>query len=299
MIGLVQALGSGFSFSLNGIFVRKGMYRSGESFSPLPISLFLGMILFGLSLSISGEAEQLASLSWLGVSSLVGAGVIHFLVGRMLGYISIRLIGANRAMPIQTSYILLAALLGIFFLGESLTISLVLSLLLVVGGITLISTKDSSKAEKSGMPEGSLTRGVFAALGAALCWSVSPVLVKIGLNEVGSPLVATFISYTAASMVVGVLLFHPRNNEKLRRLDRTSLIPFIIAGTAGSMAQILRYSALSYSRVSLIVPLIATRSLFVFPLSFLINREIEAFNLRIIMGAIAIVGGVLLIFWSA
>jgi len=275
------------------------MYRSGESFSPVPISLFLGTILFGLSLSISGEAEQLASLSWLGFSSLAGAGVIHFLIGRMLVYSGIRLIGANRTLPITTCNILFAALLGIFFLGEPLTVTLILAVLLIMGGVILISTVGSSGTGESGMPRGSLVKGVFAALGAALCWSVSPVLVKIGLKEVGSPLAATFISYTAASIIIGVSLFHPRNNEKLRRLERTSLIPFIIAGTAGSIAQILMYSALNFSLVSLVVPLLATRSLFVFPLSFLINREIEAFNLRIIMGAIAIVVGVFLIFWVA
>jgi uncharacterized membrane protein len=141
---------------------------------------------------------------------------------------------------------------------------------------------------------------VLAALAAALFWGVSPILIKIGLKEVESPLLATFVSYVASSIVIGVSLFYPKNSEKLRRLTRPAIIPIIIGAVSVSAAQILRYIALNYSRVSLVEPLIySMTSLFIFPLSFLINRQIETFNLRIIMGAITIVVGVCLIFWVA
>jgi len=300
VIGLILALFSGFSFSLSNIFVRKGMHWSGEAFSIIPIFAFLGTVFFGVPLLISGEAEQLASLSWLGVSALAGAGILHFILGRISAYTGIRLIGANRTVPILTCSILIAALLGIFLLGEPLTISLVLAVLLVVGGIILISTRGNSKTEQSGMPRGFLVKGILAALGGAICWGISPTLVKVGLKEVGSPLLATFVSYAASSVVIGVSLFFPRNSEKLRRLTRPAIIPIIIGAVAVSVAQILRYWALNYSHVSLVEPLIGSmNSLFIFPLSFLINRQIEAFNLRIIMGAIAVVVGVSLIFWVA
>jgi len=300
VIGLILALLSGFSFSLSNIFIRKGVHPSGEAFSLIPIFAFLGTVFFGIPLLISGEVEQLASLSWLGVSALAGAGILHFILGRISAYTGIRLIGANRTVPILTCSILIAALLGIFLLGEPLTISLVLAVLLVVGGIILISTRGNSKTEQSGMPRGFLVKGVLAALGGAICWGISPTLVKVGLKEVGSPLLATFVSYAASSIVIGVSLFSPRNSEKLRRLTRPAVIPIIIAAVAVSVAQILRYWALNYSHVSLVEPLIGSmNSLFIFPLSFLINRQIEAFNLRIIMGAIAVVVGVSLIFWVA
>ena len=300
MIGLILALLSGFSFSLSNIFIRKGVHRSGEAFSLIPIFAFLGTVFFGIPLLISGEVEQLASLSWLGVGVLAGAGILHFILGRISAYTGIRLIGANRTVPIVTCSILIAALLGIFLLGEPLTISLVLAVLLVVGGIILISTRGNSKTEQSGMPRGFLVKGILAALGGAICWGISPTLVKVGLREVDSPLLATFVSYAASSVVIGFSLFSPRNSEKLRRLTRPAIIPIIIAAVAVSVAQILRYWALNYSHVSLVEPLIGSmNSLFVFPLSFLINRQIEAFNLMIIMGAIAIVVGVSLIFWVA
>ncbi len=300
MIGLVLALLSGTSFSVSNVFIRRGMHRSGEAFSLIPIFAFTGTAFFILPVFIWGDVGQLASLSWLGLSALAGAGVIHFILGRILGYTGIRLIGANRAVPIFSSSILIAALWGIFLLGEPPTLSLAVAIILIIGGIILIGTTGNKETGKPGMPRGSLVKGVLLSLIAALCWGTTPVLVKIGLREISSPLLATFISYVAASIVIGLTLFYPANAEKLKRLNRSSLIPIIIAAIAVSVAQILRYNALVYSPVSLVEPLSGSaNNLLVFPLSFLMNRQIEDFNLRIIVGAIAIVAGVFLIFGVA
>ncbi len=296
MIGLVLALAAGFIYISSVTFVRKGVHSSGESFTPVPIALFVGTVIIGLVVLASDGFEQLASLSWLALGSLVGAGVIHFILGRMLGYIGLRLIGANRTVPISASTVLVAVLLGVFFLGEPMTIALALAILLIMGGIILIGTSGSTRTDKSSMPAGSLVKGVLVSLAAALCWGVTPILIKIGLREIDSPLLGAFVSYAAASIIIGVSLLHPVNNKKLRRLSRASLVPFLIAAIATSVAQILRYSAINYSPVSLVVPIIWANSLFVFPLSFLMNRKIEAFNLRIVMGAVAIVAGIFMIF---
>jgi len=300
LIGLVLALLSGISFSTSNVYIRQGVHRSGEAFSIIPIFAFIGTVLFGILVFILGEAEHLAALTWLGVSVLVVAGVIHFILGRILAYTGIRLIGANRTVPIFSCSILIAALLGIFLMGEPLTYSIVAAVLLIIGGVILIGRTGNSASVKSSMHQNHLAKGVLMALAAALCWGVSPVLVKIGLREVGSPLVATFISYTASFVVISLSLFYPANSEKLRRLSRFSLMPIIYAAIAVAIAQILRYSALNFGHISAVEPTImSTNSLFIFPLSFLINREIEAFNLKIILGAVAIVVGVCLIFWIA
>lgn len=92
---------------------------------------------------------------------------------------------------------------------------------------------------------------------------------------------------------------YKKNFAKVRRLDHMMIILFSLAAVSTSVAQILRYTALVYSPVSMVVPLVGTNALFVFPISFLINRRLETFDLRIILGAIAIVVGVFLLFSSA
>ncbi len=297
MIGLVLALLTGFCLATSFVFLRRAVHRSGEISSTIPIFAFVGVVFFGLPVLISGELAQLASLTWLGVSSLAGAGVIHFILGRILGFTSVRLIGANRAVPIYTSNILIAVMLGILFLGEPLTIPLFVAVALIFGAIILISTTGGAEKQKKATSEDSIATGVFAALGAALFWGISPFLVKIGLREVESPLLAAFVSYAAASVIIGIWLLHPKNNEKLRRVDRSSLTPILIAAATMALAHLLRYTSLYYSPLTMVQPLFSTQGLFVFPLSFLINRQIEAFSMRIILGTIAVVTGVFLIFW--
>ena len=298
MTRLVLALLSGTFFSLSNVFVRKGVRRTGETFSLIPIFLFIGTVLFAFLVLISGQAGRLVSISWLGISTLVGAGVIHFILGRIAAYSGIRLIGANRAVPVLSSSILIAALWGVLLLGEPITLSLVVAIVLIATGIVLIGTTSNSSEGKSGLPADSIVKGVLITLAGAVCWGTSPLLVKIGLKEVSSPLLATLISYIGAFIVIGFTLFYPTNKEKLRRLNRSSLVPIIIAAGAVATAQLLRYQALIYSPISLIEPIMqSANTLFIFPLSFLINRQIEAFNWKIIIGAIAIVTGVFLIFW--
>jgi drug/metabolite transporter (DMT)-like permease len=185
-------------------------------------------------------------------------------------------------------------------LDEPFSIYLIIALPLVLGGIILISRTGKSPPGKQDIATGSFITGLLATLGAALCWGTSPALVKMGLREVNSPIVATFISYAASSLVAGFLLANSGNRQKLGHLDRSSLFPIIIAATFNSGAHIMRYVALSFSPVSLVAPLInGINGLLVFPLSYLINRHIETFDFNTITGALAVIAGVLLIFLAA
>lgn len=296
MLGPAYSLLAGSLLSLSSIFLRMGVYRSGESFTSVPISTAIGILFLGVPFFIATRSKLFTSLSWSGVASLGAAGILHFLIGRFLAFTSFRLIGANRAIPILACNIVLAAVIGIIFLGEPLTISLVPALCLIVGGISLIGIAGNAEPDKQGISRGSSAKGIAAALGGVLCWGTSPTLIKMGLQEVNSPLLASFVSYAAAFLVISILSVHPWYYEKFRRLDRLSLIPLLIGGATASLAQIARYTALQYSSVTIVTSLInTTTTLFVFPFSFLIIRHIEAFDFRIISGAIIIVVGIFLL----
>ena len=63
-----------------------------------------------------------------------------------------------------------------------------------------------------------------------------------------------------------------------------------------SIAQLCRNWALDYSTVSVVQPLVSVSTLITIFLSFAMNRRIELFTWRVILGALLIVGGVFLIF---
>ncbi|MEW6671824.1 MAG: DMT family transporter [Thermodesulfobacteriota bacterium] len=296
MIGSLLAVLSGLAFAVSNVYIRQGVHRAGESFSVIPISAFLGTVAFGMPLLISGEIDHLKNLTYTGAAALAAAGIFHFILGRIFAYNSFRLIGANRAAPILSLNILFATLLGIFFLDEPLSAALGIAILLIFFGLILIGTTGKSEKETKGIIEGSLIVGIFAGLAAGLCWGISPAFVKIGLKEIKSPLLATFVSYISAAVIASILLVFKDNHIKLRGLQRQSFLPLFWGSLAVAVAQLLRYTAINFTSISIVTALMGTWTLFIYPLSFFINRGIEPFTRRVISGAFLTLAGVFLIF---
>jgi len=280
----------------SNLFVRKGVQATGESFSVVIISAFMGFLILLPTITFEGNIERLTSLSWVGISALAAAGIINYIVARSFSYTSIRLIGANRASPIFLTEIFFAAAMGVSILGESLTPALLLALPLVLGGMVLITISGNSEKETGGIPHGLFIKGILTALGAGFSWGILPTLIKIGLREIGSPLLANFVAYAVVTVVFCFLLLRRSNREKLLSLNRAPLVLFIITGILTSLTQIIRYYTLSYIPVTVATPLFATHAFFVLPLSFLFIRRQETFNWKVIIGAIMSVAGVFLIF---
>ena len=73
-------------------------------------------------------------------------------------------------------------------------------------------------------------------------------------------------------------------------------MPLVIGVLSGCVAQLLRYAALIYSPASMVIPIGGTSAFFIFLFSFLINRNIEVFTRKVILGMVVMVAGTFLIF---
>ena len=297
MIALIIAVLAGLIFCLASVLLRKEIFLSNESYTPVPISCFIGAILIGGTILVTGEVKQLAAVSWQSVAWLSAAGVIHFIGGRTFVYIGYRYIGVNRSNPITTSNVLVTVLGGAIFLGEPISAYLALAVVLIMAGILFISRTGGTEGGGRVLTRGALLKGVFFTLGGALCWGTSPIMVKLGMSDGISSLTATFISYAAASLAIGFSLVFRANRDKFRMLNRQALTLVIIASIALAVAHLLRYIALNTGSVSMVSPVFGSMSaLFVFPMAYFISRKIEVFNPAVITGAVLITAGVLLIF---
>ena len=292
-IGAILGLLTAVSFALSNINVRRGTYRAGEAFTATFISIFIGVIFFTLLGLFTGDWKKLLSLPWQGFVQLGIAGIIHFVLGRRFSYSCFRLIGANRGNAIVRTQMLYPVALGIILLGEPLTIFLVVGVLGIAAGATLVSM------EKGGFPGttdiGIRLKGIFAGLLGAFFWGISGVLIKPMVEQIGSPHAAAFISYVAATIVMTGLLFGKRQREQLSRLRPGIFIPLIIGGLFAAIAQLLRYTALIYSPVSVVDTLISTAGIFIFCFSFLLNRKIEIFTFKVFFGLLLATGGTFLV----
>ncbi|MBI4186813.1 MAG: DMT family transporter [Chloroflexi bacterium] len=297
--GLVFALLAAMAYAAAVVFVRRGTHHAGEATTAVTISVFVGVIFFSITTSISGEWGALLSLSWRQVLLLSAAGIVHFVAGRLTGFAAYRLIGANKASPFTLTTPFYTLILGIVFLNESLTVYLIIGIVCIFIGALLVSTERKSVAagETTGRFSGIEAKGIIYALGAALFWGISPILIRPVMREFGSASAAALVSYIAASIVMaGYLLANSNHRKQLSRLGFSATLLSLIAGGLGnSLAHLFNFTALSYGAASVVTPIISTNVLLTLLFSFLLNRNIELFTPKVVIGMVATVAGAFLI----
>ena len=77
---------------------------------------------------------------------------------------------------------------------------------------------------------------------------------------------------------------------------KKSLLPMALAAVFTASGQLLYFTALGKSPASVVTPLLSIQILFIFLFSFLVNRKIELFTPKVIIGMAATVAGTFLLF---
>lgn len=137
-----------------------------------------------------------------------------------------------------------------------------------------------------------MKQGLLLAIFASFLWGLAPILEKMGLTKL-PPLAGLTIRSAAITAVLLVLsLFTPTWQE----IGKAGFRPvfFIILGglLAGLAAQWLYYGALKNMEASTAAPIAGSYPLFAFVLGMLILGE--SFTWTKVLGALLIVGGILL-----
>jgi drug/metabolite transporter (DMT)-like permease len=296
-IGLILALISAVAFAIGIVMVRKAAGNAGEAFTVTAISIFVGIPLFAVAISFSGGWINLQNASLKAVLMLAGAGIIHFVVGRLLAYDAFRIIGANRATPITQISPIFTVLLSWLFLQENTTGFIIFGALLMMAGVVLITQEKSHPAGEAKPPRRVEIKGMILSFGAAVCWGITPVLIKPAIGDIGSSSVGNFISYVTAGFIMLLLSVNPKRRGSYRRLSfKKNLLPMALAGLFTAAGQLLYFAALQKSQANIIAPLVSIEVLFIFIISFFANRLHEVFTVKVAMGMLAMVAGTFLLF---
>jgi drug/metabolite transporter (DMT)-like permease len=162
-----------------------------------------------------GNAD-LAKVTLTGLGLLMASVLAGFALGDTLFFESMRRIGVARAAPIAGCHPLVTAVLAVTFLGEPITLALMLGVVVIGVGVWLITTDKTANAAPGRGPRHGLWLGVILALIAAVAWASSTVLVRPALREM-DPLVASTIRMPFATVVLLLAAL------RLRRIDSRKL----------------------------------------------------------------------------
>jgi drug/metabolite transporter (DMT)-like permease len=298
LLGALLALASAATFGLNNAAIRRGVL-TGSVLHAMAITVPLGVPLFALACLPFGGLQALGEMSAPGWAWMALAGVIHFVIGRYGNYRATHALGATLSSPIQQLSVPVALVLALVFLDEVMTpLRLAGFVLVMAGPLVAVRNRDSNeKSNDTGFQprygEGILWGGV-----AAFGYGSSPLFIVKGLGTDGGlvdSLAGGFISYSAATIVIVVLILFAGGIAFLRVLDRTAGKWFLASGVFVFLSQMFRYMALAVAPVSVVVPIQRLSVVFRVIFSWMINRDHEVFGVTVLTGiAMSLVGAIAL-----
>ena len=290
-LGPLFAILTAASFALTQILIRRATYQAEESFTPLAVSMLVGTPIFVIAVTAAGEWEALRSFTWEQYALLCAAGLVHLIFARYLFFNSTRIIGANSTAAITRTSVIFSVIIGVTLLGEIITVLQIFAALLIMVGAILTTTEITRTTFRIS------TKGLFMGLGTALCSAGSATLIRPVMAVTDTVYAAALVMYLTAFVVIIVILATRRqqrhsvmHQSRYNTLMLSASSIFLVAG------HIFRFTALRYSPVSIVQPLIATIVIFVLLFSWIVNRRIDVFNWRIIAGIVMVLVGVFLIY---
>lgn len=279
----IIAICSAMGWATDSILVRFGLRRS---------NIFAAMLV-SYAVSVSCMWAYLIAttpLDFLGSPAMIYyviSGCMQPLFARALFYEGITRIGVARAGPLRGVEPLFATAIAVIFLYERPGWLVLFGTLLIVGSLWLISGKQQGEARWR------LIDALFP-IGAALISAISQTLRKQALAIVPDPIVAVAVVTTVSLiLLIGFVLATGRAAQL--RMERAGALFFLGAAFIAAAAQVANFVALASGQLSVIIPLLNTTPLFTVLFSAVFLRNIETVNLRIVLGAALMVGGVVLI----
>jgi uncharacterized membrane protein len=219
-----------------------------------------------------------------------------------LTIVAVDRLGPSVSVPLQGSiYPLSAVIIGFVFLDENLTIAKIGGVAILLAGIWLLSRvetdrrRSTSDRREEGGRRAFLRPGVIFPLLAGLCYAGADFFRKRGILIVPDPFIGTAIGVLTsfAFWSVATAVYRP-----LRADIRfgSSVRYFALGGLTSAAAVISVIHAFEKGgAVSTISPIVAAQPLPTLVLSGLFLRGIDRITRTIVLGALLVVGGVILI----
>jgi transporter family protein len=281
------ALANAFFFALHNLLTKKALRYSNPAtavITSLAINIFF---LWGLTFLF----VPLATVNSPAVLIFVVVGFFQPGLTRLLTYKGIDAIGVALTDPIRATTPLFSALMAIVFLGEEVTLAIVVATLMIIGGITLLSwSGDSPKLTGSAVY-------LWYPIAASALAGASQVVRKFALAAGPHPFLAAAVTATSSLIVSVLTMWYVEKTQEAWKMNRHCLGWFLAAGIAVSLAMICIYFALDLGKVSVVIPISSTGPFFSLIFTAIFLRGVEKVTLRIVVSAALIVGGVMMITW--
>ena len=274
------ALLAAFSFGLNAVLVRKGMRETTPVTATLSVAAVQVVI---LSVILALDPPE---IKWTAIMYFILAGFLAAIMGRTMNYLSIDKLGVPISSSLTGTNPIFAMILGVLFLGETITAYTLTGAVLVVIGVTAISGFGSKGSIKA--------RDLIIPIGSAFFYAASSAVRKTGLNILPESVLGAVVGALTGLIAYPVILRLLGRHGEFKPNKKS--IPYLVSGgIATSIAWIGMFYATQQGSIGVVSAIIGANPLFGLILSAILLKDAEKISLRVVLGSILIVIGVALI----
>ena len=295
-IGELAALATSFFFSIGPTFFTLAGRLVGSvvvNRSRLVVAfgylLIVHFVLYGTLLPLNAEPNRWL---WLGLSGLIG-----FVLGDAALFQAFIVIGTRLTMLIFTVNPIIAALLGWLFLGETLSPTQLLGMLITLSGIAWVMLERNNSVQRELTPK-AYTTGILLAVLAGAGQAIGAVTAKLGLYGDFPVLSGQIIRVSVAMVGIWALTFIRRKARvTLQALkDQPKAVKYIlIASFLGPFLGVFfSLVAIQHTHVGIASTLMSLQPIFLIPIGYYFFKE--EISWRSIVGTIVALAGVAVIF---
>jgi len=286
--GIFYAIVAGLFWGTSPVLVKRGLVHADVSAATLyqQATIFITLIVAALF-----EGELFAGkISLVAIVVFAGTGIVGAYLGRTLFVKTVDQIGASRAQSLNNSSPLITVLLAALFLGEPLTLAVLIGVVLIISGVFFIAEPEDQAAGGGGKKILTVT-----SIMATVCYGIVPVLKKFGTENGGTPVMGALVMHATGLLLLVTLGSLLKIEFKAERIGTSSVVCFVSAGFLYAIGSIMTLKALTYAPASVAAPVWSAQPIVSFFLAKTTLKGIEAVHWRDGVAAVLVVVGVLVL----
>ncbi len=297
MSGMLWALAAGLGFGLFQTINRQAV-RGMNVYIATFVQLVVSSVVLVVIALLTVDLNPLFHAPLSALLYFIAAGFFHFLIGWTFLNASQQRIGAARTSPLIGTNPLFAAVIAAVTLQEFPTLLELLGIGIMVGGAYLVSRESNAAEQVDAKPRSfaDFLRVSWLGLSAGLCWAISPIFIRLGLEGLPSPLLGVTVGVSASAIGYGILLLFQRQRWMGVPISGEAWIYKLIAGVLVGLSTWMRWVALDLAPVAIVLALSMVSAPTVIFLSPLVSgKQLERVTATLWTATALIVGGALLL----
>lgn len=287
LLALVPAILWGFTPVLD----KRGMSLDGTAVQASLVVVLVDLVLYGVALLALRGTTIFAGIDLATAGVFLFAGVAGTALGRLAIFEGVDRVGASINSAIVSGRPLFATALAFGLLGEPISLTTAVGIVVLVGGLVVLSLA------KGGDLAGWQPRDLLYPLASAAFFAVGSVLRRFGLQTSGTDALEAAALNELGALLVFVGYAAVRGTRRFRSADARSYAYFAASGVLTATALLSVFTALSLpeGRVAIVDSLGSTAPLFTTVFAYFLLRDLERVTVGVVVGAVLVVVGAALV----